>query len=197
MKKIPIYLLIILFIFLITRNGCDNSIAGILGVRNVTIDTWDGWKDQLRGIDHFEKYGAISVGFNEDSIRFDFVEKFDEIFSSAIFQNVFQKSSKNDSVYNELKRIKIIGVWQDDKILHMSDQLTYTTLLTDDYLNQWNESTKWMLDSTIHKHIDGRIDDETYLVISTISSLFTKLVLHGENERSISIDLPYYFGNNE
>ena len=97
MKKIPIYLLIILFIFLITRNGCDNSIAGILGVRNVTIDTWDGWKEQLRGIDHFEKYGAISVGFNEDSIRFDFVEKFDEIFSSGAFRLTFHIWSKNDS----------------------------------------------------------------------------------------------------
>ena len=51
-----------------------------------------------------------------------------------------------------------------------------------------------MLDSTIDKHIDGRINDATYLLFGTISSLFNQLILHGENDKIIELDLPYYFG---
>tara|TARA_B100000315_G_C14463251_1_gene534745 strand:- start:75 stop:974 length:900 start_codon:yes stop_codon:yes gene_type:complete len=195
-KKLLFGLLIIIFVFLVARNGCDNSFAGILGIRSVTIDTWVEWQEQLLGVDHFEKYGAISVEFDEESIRSDFVEKIDEIFSSRVFENVFGDFSKNDSVFSELRRTRIIGVWRVGKILHMSDHLSYTLSLTNDYFNEWIESTKWMLDSTIDKHIDGRINDATYLLISTISSLFNKLVLHGENDKIIELDLPYYFGEN-
>tara|TARA_B100000315_G_scaffold113425_1_gene103994 strand:+ start:309 stop:1205 length:897 start_codon:yes stop_codon:yes gene_type:complete len=195
-KKLLFCLFIIIFVFLVTRNGCDNSFAGFLGVRSVTIDTWEEWQEQLLGVDHFEKYGAISVGFDEESIRSDFVKIFDEEFSSRVFDNVFGIFSNTDSLFSMVRRNRDIAVWRDGKILHISDHLSYTLSLTNDYFNEWIESTEWMLDSTIDKHIDGRIDDATYLLFSTISSLFNKLVLHGKNDKIIELELPYYFGEN-
>lgn len=47
-----------------------------------TVNTWDGWCSQILGEDLYEKYNTFGIGFDDNGIRADFVQKYNEFITA-------------------------------------------------------------------------------------------------------------------
>lgn len=155
-------------ILLITRNGCDNDFAGYFRVRTLSVDTWPEWCDYLNNVNLHTKYGALSVSYEPDSIRADFVRKF----PTSLAQTMA-------GTYDSSARFQ---VWNDSTILHVAcetrqDRTQWETALKEQFKADWS-----------------KLPSDQFLVNATIASLFTEAVLHGSKGDTTRLSMPYLFG---
>lgn len=174
-------------VYLVTRNGCDNPLAALVGLRNLKVDTWAEWGDQISGVDLFKKYNAFSVSYEPDSIRSDFVRNFHPLFVEQCAKTFLAGAKSDDPVVQELVRLKMIGVWNEGTTLHLVNQIGFD--IEDKFLEKWSLSIGEDL-----KREESDQSREEYLVYGTISSMFRELVLHGPRDEIQTIRLAFNFG---
>jgi hypothetical protein len=174
-------------IYLITRNGCDNSFAGLIGLRHLKVDTWAEWCEHLSDVDMFERYNAFSLSYEPDSIRADFVRNFHPLFLKEVAKTYLAGATPDDKVVKELVRLKMIGVWNEGTTLHFANEIGID--LEDRFLERW----LYTIEEDLKKERSQQSELE-YLVYSTISSMFKTLILHGPNRSVATIELAFRFG---
>lgn len=178
---------ILAFVFFVTRNGCDNPLAGLIGFRHLNVDTWAEWGDQISGVDMFKKYNAFSVSYHADSIRSDFVRQFHPYFVAECAATYLDGAQSDDKVVQELVRLRMIGVWNEGTTLHLSNQIGID--VEDKFLEKWS----LMIQGELRKSKSEQ-SKEAYVIYGTISSMFEKLVLHGPGGQTDIIKLAFDFG---
>lgn len=182
-----IAIVILGFVYLVTRNGCDNSVAAFVGLRNLKVDTWAEWGDQISGVDLFKEYNAFSVSFEPDSIRVDFVRHFHPLFVEQCANTYLAGTKPDDNVVQELVRLKMIGVRNDGTILHIANQIGID--IEDRFLEKWSSA----IEEDLRKQKSQQSNEE-FLIYGTISSMFKELVLHGPDGRTQTIKLAFNYG---
>ena len=174
-------------VYLVTYNGCDNRVAGALGIRAVKIDTWIEWTDyvSLPSREFYDSYGARQISFDTDSIRGDFVGAFHENF----IEGYAEKFSMEDSekLLQEMVSLKILGVWAEGTHLHISYEAWVTLEPEEVFFQELVASYEQNINSKREE-----LSEDTYPLYATIRSLFSELTLHGRDQEA-AIELPFTF----
>lgn len=160
------------------------SILFLSGCSQHNIDNWEKWCEHLNDVDLEKKYSKglfFSVSFDIESIRNDFVDKYNEITIQYISEKYLGEYNKNDEVISELSRLKMIGVWRERTHLHLANSLIFS-----EEFELWAERFREYL-----KNLD-QLDDFQYCLFATINSLFEDFTLHGIDETQlVTIPLEY------
>jgi hypothetical protein len=155
---------LIVVVVLFTRDGCDNDFAALLRLRMVSVDTWAEWREHLAGTDLYLKYRAFTVRYEPDSIRSDFLRR-------ALIDLPFVRSLNTARLWNEGTTLHVGGLTTD---LQFQDAANFF--------------------EHVMKHEWVNLPQDEYFIHATIASLFQEVVLHGPNDRTSRISLPFLYG---
>ncbi len=128
-----------------------------------TVDTWDGWCSKILGEDLYEKYNTFGIGFDDNGIRADFVQKYNDFISEKIDEQYLDGAKLDDPVVQELMRLKMIGVYNEGNDLHLSNSLLVVDeeLGIDDF-QEWENNFRHYLDDIEQNRQD--LDDFQYCI---------------------------------
>lgn len=146
-----------------------------------TVNSWGEYCGYVDGDDLYRKYHVAMLGFDFDTIRNEFVQKYHD----AIIANAKEELLQNKSrfVISELERLKMLGVWRDGTHLHVansfvpSDEPFAGIPKFSEWVNQYRTATN--PDALKDK---GDTPAHRYCVFRTMNDLFDDLTLHGEKE---------------
>jgi hypothetical protein len=151
-------------IYLFTRNGCDNEVAGLFRLRMVKVNTWERWREHLTGTDLYLKYGAFNVSYEPDSIRSDFARHL----PLFVFKKTFASPPR---IWNERTTLLIASLTNEP------DFGTVKTFFEELAKREWTD-----------------LPEEEYFIHLTIASLFQEAVVQGPDDQTARIRLPFIYG---
>ncbi len=154
-----------------------------------TVNTWDGWCSQMLGEDLYEKYNTFAISFDDNGIRADFVQKYNDFISERIAEQYLAGAKLDDPVVQELMRLKMIGVYNEGDDLYLSNSL----LIIDEELGindfeEWESNFRHYLDIEQNRQ---ELDDFQYCIYGTINTHFKNFILKGPEDKSVTIPLKF------
>lgn len=173
--------------------GIAAVVVGFLIIRiypfSYTVNTWDGWCSQILGEDLYQKYNTLGIDFDDNGIRADFVQNYNNFIAERIAEQHLDGAKLDDPVVQELMRLKMVGVYNEGNDLYLSNSL----LIVNEDLGI-NEFEKW--ENNFRNYLDieqnrQEMDDFQYCIYGTINTHFKNFILKGPDNKSVIIPLEF------
>ena len=170
----------------LTFSGCSGEV--------VPITTFQGFCDAVHSPPDPNAFSSKARSFAPDSIRASFVYWYDSLLVDEIAYSSLGGAEPNGRVLRELRRLRMVGVWNDGPQLHVANSFwaADSDVLADSYDSVVAEYRRLLsLDPK------PQLNTTQECLFGAINAFFSSLTIHGSDRRVIVIHTAYYLHEHE
>lgn len=145
---------------------------------NYTVTTWEDWCAQALREDLSKAKGASVIGYDYQSIKEDFVRKYNEAYVTAAAKGSLNKNPDDETV-REMVRQKRLGVWFEGTHLHVAN--CFVGMPNDPHSVPFKLFyEKWKLHTNLEslENLKQNLTNRDYCTQLTMNDFFEDVTLH-------------------